>query len=143
KKDTDGNGVTDDKEDPDFDALTNFQEQVHGTNPRSADTDGDGWDDATEILDGTDPLSHSGGPKLRIVSAEVSFLNELAEEPPAETTWSVSSLPVSYLNALLDTPPQDVRWSVYSLPVSYLNSLLESGPGSLFFVSPLVSYENR
>ena len=61
--DTDGDGMTDAFEvanglnpflndaalDPDADTLTNLQEFLRGTNPRNADTDGDG------ILDSTDP----------------------------------------------------------------------------------------
>ncbi|MBI2583842.1 MAG: hypothetical protein HYW25_04195 [Candidatus Aenigmarchaeota archaeon] len=53
-----GEGVTDDEEDFDKDGLTNFQEYAFGTDPFSADTDGDGLLDSFEIFNSeTSPLS--------------------------------------------------------------------------------------
>ena len=43
-------------EDIDGDGLTVFEEQIYRTNPFVVDTDGDGVDDNTEIVDGTNPL---------------------------------------------------------------------------------------
>ncbi|HRT06230.1 MAG TPA: hypothetical protein P5204_11085, partial [Kiritimatiellia bacterium] len=43
--------------DPDLDTLNNLAELAAGTNPTSADTDGDGMDDAFEVRHGLDPLS--------------------------------------------------------------------------------------
>ncbi len=51
KKDTDGDGKLDGKEDPDRDALTNRYEYLAGTNPRKKDTDGNGASDAREDPD--------------------------------------------------------------------------------------------
>ncbi|MBI5370045.1 hypothetical protein HZA85_02570 [Candidatus Uhrbacteria bacterium] len=43
-------------DDPDFDGLATEQEvQVYGTDPRKADTDGDGYNDADEIAAGYNP----------------------------------------------------------------------------------------
>ena len=56
KADTDGDGVRDDREDPDHDGLTNRQEYVAGLNPRRADTDGDG------VRDGSEDPDHDGLP---------------------------------------------------------------------------------
>ncbi|MGB8166856.1 MAG: choice-of-anchor Q domain-containing protein [Chthoniobacteraceae bacterium] len=42
-------------DDPDRDSLTNFVELQLGTNPLALDTDGDGFNDATESMNGSDP----------------------------------------------------------------------------------------
>ena len=46
---------------PQNDGLTNFQEQVYGTNPRSWDSDGDGVSDGAEVAQGSDPNDFSDG----------------------------------------------------------------------------------
>jgi hypothetical protein len=51
KKDSDGDGLRDDREDPDKDTLTNLGELRSGTNPRKKDTDGDGTRDDREDAD--------------------------------------------------------------------------------------------
>jgi len=43
--------------DPDDDLLTNIEEFNSATDPLKADTDGDSWDDAYEIINSTDPLN--------------------------------------------------------------------------------------
>lgn len=53
KKDTDGNGITDDQEDPDEDGLSNAQELANNGNPFEKDTDYDGLNDAEELVYGT------------------------------------------------------------------------------------------
>ncbi|MFB3787507.1 MAG: C25 family cysteine peptidase [bacterium] len=65
EKDSDRNGISDDKEDPDGDTLTNLQEQTAGTDPWKKDTDGDGFDDNVELTQHTnpnDPGNYPGGP---------------------------------------------------------------------------------
>ena len=52
RKDSDGDGIRDGKEDLDHDGLTNRQEYVVGTHPRRADTDSDGKRDDRENPDG-------------------------------------------------------------------------------------------
>jgi hypothetical protein len=42
--------------DSDSDGLSNDDERVRGTNPRSLDSDGDGRSDGAEVLSGADPL---------------------------------------------------------------------------------------
>jgi hypothetical protein len=70
--DPDHDGLSDGRENLDYDGLTNLREQRLGTDPRSADTDEDGRDDddcdgvsnETEAHDGTDPedsSDHDGG----------------------------------------------------------------------------------
>ena len=100
--------------------LSNLAEFARGLNPLSADTDGDGWDDATEILDGTDPLNPSSGARATVGSPQVA-----------------------YFNGLLDLPPASVTWSIFSPTVSFFNGLPEPGPTNAFLFSPIVSYENQ
>lgn len=42
-------------QDPDGDRLPNYLEYIYGTNPLKADTDGDGFSDLQEIVNGYDP----------------------------------------------------------------------------------------
>ena len=49
-------------EDPDVDGLTNYEEYLHGTDPRVADTDGDTYSDGNEVSQGTDPLDPNSHP---------------------------------------------------------------------------------
>ncbi|RMD59009.1 hypothetical protein D6833_12130, partial [Candidatus Parcubacteria bacterium] len=58
----DPNDPSDAREDLDSDALTNLEEINLGTNPKNADTDGDGILDGDEVLNGTDPLDATSGP---------------------------------------------------------------------------------
>jgi hypothetical protein len=83
KKDSDENGIADNLEDGDFDGLTNLQEQAAGSNPFSADSDKDGRDDASEVADGTNPMSANTGFTFELSSRLVSVLNALPEQLPA------------------------------------------------------------
>lgn len=57
KKDTDGNGITDDLEDNDRDRLNNYEELRLGTSPFMEDTDFDGLDDYQESQEtNTNPI---------------------------------------------------------------------------------------
>ena len=61
--DTDRDGLSDGREDPDRDGLTNLTEQRLGTNPRRGDTDGDGWSDGVELRALTDARSATSHPR--------------------------------------------------------------------------------
>jgi len=45
--------------DLDNDGLSNYEEYTYATDPTKADTDGDGWNDAYEVLNQTDPLDRT------------------------------------------------------------------------------------
>lgn len=60
-------------QDADQDGLTNEEEQLYGTDPQKADTDGDGYSDGAEVRSGYDPLKPSPGDKI------------LPEKKPSET----------------------------------------------------------
>jgi len=65
KKDTDGDGIRDDLEDPDHDGLNNWFEIYRSkTNPTSKDTDKDGLHDSIEDPDG-DLLSNRGEQRFK------------------------------------------------------------------------------
>lgn len=66
--DSNSTDTPDGERDQDTDGLTNLQEQAAGTNPTVADTDGDGWNDETELTAGSDPLNPNSKPKLFFVS---------------------------------------------------------------------------
>lgn len=54
--DTDDDGIPDGMEDGDGDGLTNFEEDLLGTDPSNSDTDGDGLSDKYEVDTGLDPI---------------------------------------------------------------------------------------
>lgn len=51
-------------DDFDQDGLSNDEEKVYGTDPKIADTDGDGYSDGAEVRTGYDPLKSAPGDKL-------------------------------------------------------------------------------
>ncbi len=68
REDPDRDGLRDGSEDPDRDGLSNAREQVVGTNPRRADTDGDG------IRDDREDPDHHGLWTITDVRAKLSPL---------------------------------------------------------------------
>lgn len=71
-------------EDADDDGLTNEREYAHGTNPGVADTDGDGYDDASEIRNGYDPAaSGDARPAVEVVIDRIGVVAPvvLSENP--------------------------------------------------------------
>jgi hypothetical protein len=67
--DLDGDGVRDsDDPDVDGDALSNVDEATRGTDPRRADTDGDGWTDGLEVELASDPKSAVSRPNVLVVA---------------------------------------------------------------------------
>ncbi len=53
--------------DPDGDQLPNWEEYQYGTNPRLADSDGDGFSDSVEVLQGGNPVVQSVMPPLTLL----------------------------------------------------------------------------
>jgi Mg-chelatase subunit ChlD len=136
--DSDSNGVRDDKEDPDGDALTNLDEQRLGTdplspdsdndglrdgqeantlatNPLSADTDNDGLQDAAEMRNGTDP---------RVVDTDGDGTPDVDEVATAAVDDAATGVRIRI------TGPGDLAGatSVASLAA---NTLMNSAPGQV------------
>ncbi|MCK4635635.1 MAG: class E sortase [Candidatus Moranbacteria bacterium] len=75
------------EDDFDNDGLSNDLEKAHGTDPNKADTDGDGYDDLTEIENGYDPVAlGTVRPKVEIkikkigIDAPVILSNDGSED---------------------------------------------------------------
>jgi hypothetical protein len=82
--------------DPDGDGLTNLQEHQYGTNPFSADTDGDGVSDYDEIfLYGSDPLVSNN---LAPVTITLPPLNQYTGATGTWTSTGSGSLSLSALD---------------------------------------------
>jgi Bacterial TSP3 repeat len=108
------------------------------------DTDGDGFDDATEIAEGSDPnVGGSQKPLTRVRSAMVSMLNAAPQEVPAILANSAVSKAVSYLNAATEPLPPALDNAAASKAVSYLNAATEPLPVSRAAQSGQVSYRNN
>lgn len=66
--------VPDANQDPDNDSLKNADEYQYGTNPRSTDTDGDGFGDLQEIKNGYDPDAPGDAkPKVIVLSDKLGL----------------------------------------------------------------------
>lgn len=73
-------------QDADQDGLTNEEEQLYGTDPQKADTDGDGYSDGAEVRSGYDPLKPSPGDKI------VPTTKETAQASQTTASLTASSL---------------------------------------------------
>lgn len=73
-------------QDADQDGLTNEEEQLYGTDPQKADTDGDGYSDGAEVRSGYDPLKPSPGDKI------VPTTKETTQASQTTTSLTASSL---------------------------------------------------
>ena len=81
--------VTQESIDSDGDGLTNTAEQVYQTDPAKSDTDGDGFSDATEILNGfsaTTPTEEEQALLEELVSDESAVGGEVAVEETTPST---------------------------------------------------------
>lgn len=65
--------------DPDGDGLSNFAEQVEGTDPNNPDSDGDGVNDGQEVAAGTDPLDGLASTPNPVDSSEDSWFSDVSE----------------------------------------------------------------
>jgi hypothetical protein len=119
--DSDGDGILDKNEDQDADGYVDWQEAQAGTSLFAADTDGDGFDDGTEIAAGWDPLLFNRSSNLPLASAAVSYVNGITA-PLSVTSVPTASAPASFVNAPLAPLPE------ISIPVSSLKASFKNTP---------------
>ena len=93
RKDTDRDGIRDDREDPDRDGLRNRYEMLAGTDPRRADTDRDGIRDGSENPDG-DGLNNRAeqtvGTHPRKADTDGDGIRDEREDPDHDGLWTVT-----------------------------------------------------
>jgi len=94
--------------DSDHDGLTNIEEAALGTNPNSADTDGDGLGDFAEVrVHGTDPRSaDSDGDGLSDFDELMTYLTHpwVADEwVGSQNSWAVIYSPDGTLTTSFDS----------------------------------------
>ena len=61
------------EDDPDFDSLSNLSELLGGSSATALDTDSDGFNDATEIMAGTNPASGAATPPTTRIERVLGF----------------------------------------------------------------------
>ena len=78
--------LDDSNEDTDNDGLSEFQEDSLGTSDHLADTDGDEFDDPTEIKEGTDPTDAEDFPIVNAAPFDLELSpREIVENSPVGT----------------------------------------------------------
>ena len=76
--------VNDAQQDPDGDLLVNIAEFKNKTDPQNADSDGDGFSDGAEVLDGYDPSDAGDNPDVETEELIGDDAGGLEEEPADE-----------------------------------------------------------
>ncbi len=103
-------------EDFDRDGLSNSEEKIFGTNPKQADTDGDGYSDGVEIESGYNPLIKAPGD--RIVRDKKPAVITVAPSQTANVTKKISEDVVSYLADAQEAGKTEIDSEEFSKAIS-------------------------
>jgi hypothetical protein len=93
RRDTDGDGIRDDREDPDRDGLRNRWEMLAGTHPRRADTDRDSLRDGGENPDGDGLYNNreqAVGTHPRKADTDGDGIRDEREDPDRDGLWTIT-----------------------------------------------------
>jgi len=112
RKDTDRDGIRDDREDPDHDGLRNRYEMLAGTHPRHADTDHDGLRDGSEDPD-RDGLSNlreqTVGTNPRKADTDGDGIRDDREDPDHDGLWTITDFRLRLSPLVPDSDHDGIR----------------------------------
>jgi hypothetical protein len=104
-------------EDADQDGLSNKSEEEQGTNPFSADTDGDGYSDGLEIANGYDPLDPGEHPEVdnTLVITDGKFLGPAGTRYPRIQFTTAGYEGGAYVYSVVTGKGASPAWSAFTL----------------------------
>ena len=103
-------------EDYDRDGISNDEESSYKTDPRKADTDGDGYSDGVEIESGYNPLVPAPGDRIMKPKQPVQISS--ADTQSSNVTKNIAEDVVSYLKDVKESGSTDISSEEFSQAVA-------------------------